>query len=107
VVRTIYAKHEPYRTGHLGKVVEEMKLTGPPTIRVMEFDGKWFAVEGSHRLAACDILGFCPKIVVLREDSEGLDAHWAEVAKDLPEYNFEYVLKFDMGLFEDEIRAQA
>lgn len=104
-MKTIYAKHEPYENGHLGEVVDEMKLTGPPTIRVIEFEDGFYAVEGSHRLAAAFHLGLEPKIVVLPQDSEGLDAYWARVAKTLPSYDYKLVHILDLGKLE--IKAEA
>lgn len=70
---TVYAKHEPYwETGHMARVVEEMRQQGAPTIRVMRHDGDLFALEGTHRLHAAEYLGLEPRLVV-------------EIA-DVPEY---------------------
>lgn len=102
-MKTIYAKHEPYRNGHLGKVVEEMKLTGPPTIRAIKFDDKYFALEGSHRLCSAHLLDMIPKIVVLRQDSPEMTDHWRKVAETLPSYDFDHLLVFDFEKFEDEL----
>jgi hypothetical protein len=86
----IYAKHLPYfETGHLGEVVAEMRKLGRPTIRVVEYDGDFFAVEGSHRLAAAHYLKLTPKLYVLKQDS-GSNSHmfWANVKEELPVYEF-------------------
>ena len=105
-MRTIYAKHEPYTNGHLGKVVEEMKLTGPPTIRCVEFDDCLFAIEGSHRLASAYLLDLIPKIVVLRKEVGDLGAHWRKVAKTLPKYEFDHLMVFNFEKFEEEINER-
>lgn len=102
-MKTIYAKHEPYNNGHLGEVVEEMKLTGAPTIRCVKFDDNYFAVEGSHRLASADILGLCPKIVLLKQDTSEMTEYWRSVAKTLPSYDYDHVMVFDFEKFENEI----
>lgn len=104
-MKKIYAKHEPYENGHLGDVVSEMKLTGPPTIRVIEFDGGFYAVEGSHRLASAYHLGLEPKIVIMPQDSEGLDEYWARVARTLPSYDYKFVYILDLGKLEKEADA--
>ena len=69
-VLRIYAKHLPY-DGHLAEVVSDMKRLGPPTISVVDYRGDFFAVEGSHRLAAAHYLGLIPKINVLDQDRLG------------------------------------
>lgn len=85
---TVFAKHEPYDTGHLGDVVEEMRLTGAPTIRVMEVDGGYAALEGSHRLAAAHYLGLGPKLIQLEPDSPS-SISWDRVLPTLPAYEWE------------------
>lgn len=102
-MKTIYAKHEPYENGHLGEVVDEMKLTGAPTIRVIEFEGGFYAVEGSHRLASAFHLGLEPKIVILPEDSEGLTEYWARIAKTLPSYDYKFCHILDLRKMEREL----
>ena len=92
----VYAKHEPYNNGHLGEVVDEMKLTGAPTIRVVEFEHGFYVVEGSHRLAAAFHLGLEPKIVILPQDNEDMDEYWARVATTLPAYDYAFVHKLDL-----------
>lgn len=94
----IYAKHLPYTNGHYGEVLDEMRWIGPPTIRVMNFNGKLCALEGSHRLAAAHELGLTPKIVILEKDetSEDMIDWWENVTKSLPIYEFDFVLKLDL-----------
>jgi hypothetical protein len=49
---------------NLLKVIEQMKIMGSPTIRVYDlgFDNLSQAIEGSHRLRACEILNITPNI---------------------------------------------
>jgi hypothetical protein len=55
--------HEYYRPAHLRRVIEEMKVLGPPMIRAY-WDGEiWHAREGTHRLRAAKFLGYVPIIV--------------------------------------------
>lgn len=90
-MRTVYAKHLPYLNGHLGKVLDEMRLTGAPTVRVMEFNGKLCATEASHRIAAAYQLGLEPKFVIEPEDADSfcVSQFWENVIPTLPEYAFE------------------
>ncbi len=86
----IYAKHLPYfETGHLGEVIAEMREMGRPTIRAVEYDGDYFAVEGSHRLAAAHYLKLTPELRILKQDS-GSNSHefWFKIKKELPVYEF-------------------
>ena len=54
--------HNHFDTDHLDAVVADMKTLGAPTIRVLDlgFDCLYQALEGSHRLRACEILGVTP-----------------------------------------------
>lgn len=103
-MRTVYAKHEPYTTGQLAEVVQEMIIHGAPTIRVVEFKtvpDAFFALEGSHRLAAAHHLGIEPKLVVEQpEGDETLDAFWERVTPLLPFYFFEHVHVLNLASFE-------
>jgi len=72
--------HDHFDQEHLDEVVAEMKVLGAPTIRVYETEihNTYQAVEGCHRLRACEILGIEPNIIeldvdTLIEDVEGLD----------------------------------
>ena len=86
---TVFAKHLPYETGHLGDVVADMRYRGAPTIRVMRFNSTLFATEGSHRLAAAHALGLEPKLVVeVADTDDGLRAFWQRAAVNLPVYDF-------------------
>jgi len=66
----IYPINEPIKS-HLKSVVEYMEKHGSPTIRVYEYDsGIYYALEGSHRLAAAKILNMVPVLLVMDlEDS--------------------------------------
>jgi hypothetical protein len=86
---TIYSKHLPYTDGHLARIVDEMQYTGAPTLRVSKFRDKLFALEGSHRLAACHALGLEPKLVILEHDCDDtLDEFYDKVSRALPAYEF-------------------
>lgn len=104
MTRSVYAKHPPYDNGHLGRVVEEMRVQGAPTIRVVEFCGNLYAMEGSHRLAAAHHLGLVPKFVAevgqLADEIAVSSEHWTKVAETLPEYRFEEALLLDLKDFK-------
>lgn len=96
--KIVRAKHEPYfETGHLAHVIEEMRTQGPPTIRVMlQPDGTYHALEGSHRVAAAHYLGLEPKLVVeIPECGDELERFWSTITDRLPVYEFPsiFVLK--------------
>ena len=57
--------HWYHRPDHLARVVEQMRLMGPPTIRASwdEVGGLWHAHEGTHRLRAALVLGMAPTLV--------------------------------------------
>jgi len=85
----VYAKHDPYwDTGHLGEVIAEMKTLGPPTIQVVEWRDHYFAIEGSHRLAAAFYLGLTPKLDIKSPDrfSPEDENFWDNLREDLPHY---------------------
>jgi hypothetical protein len=93
-MRRIYAKHEPYTDGHIGKVADDMELCGEPTIRCVEFKNDLFAIEGSHRLYLAHRNNLIPKIILLEPDLEGLgEEYYLNLKATLPFYDFEYVLK--------------
>ena len=54
--------HNHYDAAKLESIVEEMKVMGAPTIKVLDldFDGMVQALEGCHRLRACEILNVTP-----------------------------------------------
>ncbi len=99
-MRTIYAKHEPYKNGHIADVAAVMDVAGQPTIRAIERNGDLYALEGSHRLALCFERGIEPKIVLeIRDTDESLDSFWDRVAPDLPRYDFDTVHVLDLTKF--------
>jgi len=72
--------HNHYDESHLEVVIEEMKVLGAPTIRVYDlgFDGLVQAIEGCHRLRACEALGIEPNLEFVDgecplADIDGLD----------------------------------
>ena len=54
--------HNYFDAASLADIVSEMMILGAPTIRVLDlgFDDIYQAVEGCHRLRACEILGITP-----------------------------------------------
>lgn len=54
--------HNHFDQEHLDAVVAKMKVLGAPTIRCFDlgFDGLIQAIEGTHRIRACEILGLQP-----------------------------------------------
>lgn len=96
-MKKVYAKHEPYwDTGHLGEVIQELRVYGPPTLRAAEFGGEYFALEGSHRLAGAHYLGLEPKLVIEEDAFSGTDEFWHKVVEGLPCYEFERVHVLDL-----------
>ena len=87
----VFAKHDPYwATGHLAKVKDEMATLGDPCIKVVEWRGDYFAVEGSHRLCAAHELGLAPKLEIEfpdRSDSSD-ERFWDRVRVTLPHYSW-------------------
>lgn len=60
--------HNHFDPTRLIEVERKMKILGPPRIRAhhdVEF-GCWYALEGTHRLWAADILGLAPVLVPSR-----------------------------------------
>ena len=102
-MKRVYAKHLPYTNGHYAKVFHDMEVAGEPTIRVLEYKGKYCAVEGSHRIAACHDHGLIPKLVVLKEDLEGRDDYWDKVLAGLPFYDFDHVMVLNLKVMEKEL----
>lgn len=50
-------------------VMAEMRKLGPPTIRVLLHEGKLYAIEGTHRLAAAKKLRRRPTVVIVADDT--------------------------------------
>jgi hypothetical protein len=65
---TIYAPHQPY-TEHLEMVKAQMQTLGSPAIRAFWSGDAWYAIEGSHRLAAAHELGLEPEIIEVEYDT--------------------------------------
>jgi hypothetical protein len=85
----VLAKHLPYDDGHLAAVIVAMRNLGPPIIRVVRGPFSYIALEGSHRLAACDCLGITPILRLLPADgSADLDRFWQTAMERLPVYKF-------------------
>lgn len=87
----VFAKHEPYwDTGHLGFVVDQMRVAGAPEIRVVEYRGELYAVEGSHRLCAAHLLGLMPRLIVEEGErfDDGGEAFLDSLRSRLPHYSW-------------------
>ena len=66
VIRVV-APNDPIPS-HLTKVVKKMTKLGAPVIRIVHVDGdEYWAVEGSHRLAAAAMLGLTPMLVLVEK----------------------------------------
>lgn len=70
-MKPIHALHEP-ELAVLASIVRAMRTLGPPTIEVVDCGGYYAALEGSHRLAAAQLLGLTPTLV-LRDADEAID----------------------------------
>ena len=53
---------------HLVKVAQQMKRRGPPVLRAFKVRGVYWAIEGSHRLAAAYILNLRPVFKIVPHD---------------------------------------
>lgn len=90
--------HNHYSEEHLEEVMKEMKTKGAPVIRVYDlWDDMVQAIEGCHRLRACDILGIEPIIEYIDDDTKiedlGLDYEGcAEVVGELGDWENNYIL---------------
>ena len=88
---TIYTMHNT-DAGNLVDVVRKMETRGAPTIKAV-FDGEaYYALEGSHRIAAAKILGLIPIIAKMEPeelvynedvDAEGLEPDTYCTAQDI------------------------
>lgn len=54
---------------HLEAVIESMRTQGAPTIRAWWSGEQYYALEGSHRLAAAAALGLTPAVIELDADA--------------------------------------
>lgn len=62
------------RQDHLENVKNEMQKLGSPTIQAMkDSEGKWVALEGSHRLTAAKELGIIPKVEEVMQSTPNED----------------------------------
>ena len=70
MIEKIALLHNHFDQDHLNQVVEEMKKLGAPTIRVYDcgFDNIYQALEGCHRLRACEILNLTPVLEFIDGD---------------------------------------
>lgn len=101
-MKVVYAKHAPYLNGHLEIVNDDMNNAGTPTIRVIEQDGDYYALEGSHRLYLAHQKGLIPKLVVLKPElGEDLDVFWTRVSPNLPRYEFEHAFVMELEAFDE------
>jgi hypothetical protein len=64
----IYAPHGP-NPEQLIRVKAQMQTLGAPAIRAYYSGDAWYAIEGSHRLAAAHELGLEPEIIEVEYDA--------------------------------------
>lgn len=64
---TIYAIHAP-DAEKLKAIIAEMQVLGAPTIEVIDCGDYYQSLEGSHRLAAANVLGLTPTLIVHDQD---------------------------------------
>lgn len=76
ILYTIHGHNE----AKVARLMDEMKVLGAPTIRVVDCGDHYIAIEGVHRLEAAARLGIMPYLVVLEQDelvpSDSLDLDW-------------------------------
>lgn len=89
----IVLAHNHFDQAHLDAVVGQMRSMGAPTIRVydLEFDGLVQAIEGCHRLRACEILEIDPVIEFIDKDQlvadvGGLDFDGAQYVYEIGDW---------------------
>lgn len=87
MIRTIYTLN-PVSASRLESVVADMRTLGAPVIRVVDCGDHYMAIEGSHRMAACALLGIAPELDVLAQhelvSSDSLD--WADMLQPAEQY---------------------
>ena len=68
--------HAHFDEQHLSKIVEEMKKLGTPTIKAVwvEAYDHYAALEGCHRLRACELLGMIPEIEEIEYSDDTLES---------------------------------
>lgn len=76
----IYTAH-PAQPHHLADVINEMKVLGAPTIRVVDCGDHFIALDGTHRLAAACELGVAPDLDILDQDDivDASSLDWPEL----------------------------
>jgi outer membrane protein assembly factor BamE (lipoprotein component of BamABCDE complex) len=65
----VYAPHNPNQE-QLAEVKSQMQTLGAPVIRAWYSGDAWYAIEGSHRLAAAYDLGLTPNMIEIDYDAE-------------------------------------
>lgn len=92
-MQNIVLLHNHYDQEKLDAVIGIMETMGPPTIRVYDlgFDNLVQAVEGCHRLRACEHLGIQPILEYIDADAKisGLcldDGNGAETVAELGDW---------------------
>lgn len=67
MIKTLYTIHA-VDADKLAGVIAEMRTLGAPKIRVVDCSDYYMALEGTHRLAACAVLGITPEFDVFAQD---------------------------------------
>lgn len=80
----LYFMHRP-SSDHLEKVRKEMQEKGSPTIRVVDCEDYYIAIEGMHRLRAACELGIQVDLEILEQgdmiDFDSLDLEFGDFSR--------------------------
>jgi hypothetical protein len=68
--------HAHFDDQHLSKIIEEMEKLGSPKIKAVWIEAYYHyaALEGCHRLRACEILGLTPEIEEIEYSDNTLES---------------------------------
>ena len=93
--------HNHYDEDKLQYVIKEMKTLGQPTIKVVwdDMNGQWQALEGCHRLRACELLEIEPiledvsdeEVAIIELDGEDTEVNPTELMLELQGINLKAI----------------
>jgi len=89
----IYSLHPPSPL-HLETVIKTMKVLGSPLIHVVDCGEYFQALEGSHRLAACEQLHIIPRLRIYQQEDV---ISWQNFDLDFM-FDHEYLYNNDLNL---------